>query len=433
MFSKKEIKEKIQEIFYLYQNVFLLPNGLPGRYVDGQSGEIAYQESLLADFGDYIPFFLYFKKDKKMSRFCSQQLALAEKEIKKDPLKRTYWGIDLVHAFEYDDLLFGLYLYYLLSRGKKAKNLAAFILKNHFERFFVNRGFSSFYLPQFKLSLPVVNCLLGGFIEIYALFYKEFKKEKYLKRAEKLAGFFIENSFFKKFSLFPHHILPFACHFPGLKTNEVTLMKDNTATVWGLLELYKAANDEKIKKAILKWLSGFNSFLPATSLPAQTIYFKRDKPTVQKTTLTAGFAAVDLLCDLSFFLKSQPAIKTAESIASAWLSLQNQQTGLLPLYPEGKISFLDSETDMSIALFKLYELTGRKAYQRKALKILQGIFKYHYQKNGYALGVNIESGKITRPKSNVKFNALLIKPLIYLLEKRAIYENPLLFELLKDR
>ena len=114
----------------------------------------------------------------------------------------------------------------------------------------------------------------------------------------------------------------------------------------------------------------------------------------------------------------------AKEIASYWLKFQGK-TGLLPLYPSGKESFIDSETDMSIALKKLYEITSDNKYKTASDLIFDGFVKHH-GKFDYPLSVNVDTGELVNDTQRTKFLALALK---LFLEGDA-YEN---WGILRDR
>ena len=123
----------------------------------------------------------------------------------------------------------------------------------------------------------------------------------------------------------------------------------------------------------------------------------------------------------------------AEDLADFWISIQAKKTGLFPEDSESRFSYLDSETDMTVALFKLWELTSREKYYSSAMSVLHGIFKYHKKEKGYILQADINSGQVSEKVYRTKFNALLLKPIIYLISSKKMYEDNLIFTLMKDR
>lgn len=438
MFSHAFIKNHVNQIFRWYSGSFQRSSGLPVSYINGLSGRVVDPETLAADFGDYVPYLAYFGKSKEFSRYCQAQFLAVQKYIHQTSLRKRFFGIDLIKDFDFSDVLFGFYLCYLLDPREEIKTATLELLQGKIKPFFLGKNYTSFYLPQFHSHLPILNSLIGGYIEILVLWAEYLPGTQWLREAEKLADFLGANNFFRSCGLFPHHLrgenISLFNYFPFLKERQVTMMKNNTAIAWGFLELYKKKRTRKVREYLNHWLEGLEAVITPEGYVGQEIDFSKGEPSVRTITLAANFAVIDFLCDLAYFLQEPRALILAEKIADSWVKLQDPHTGLLPFYPGKQDSFLDSETDMVIALLKLSELSsGGKIYQRVAFNLAQGIFKYHPLRYGYALAVDIRSGKVTNPIVNVKFNALLLKLFVYSLEDGKIYKNRLLFELLKDR
>jgi hypothetical protein len=210
-------------------------------------------------------------------------------------------------------------------------------------------------------------------------------------------------------------------------------MKNNTNPIFSFLELYKVDRDATIKSDIYKWVeatkkimsSGKGGLYSSIELTGNNIKMDVD--------LTSNFAVIDVLCDCAWVFKEDRFLRMAREIADFWLSLQSSSTGLFPLTPKSKSSYLDSETDMIIALIKLYELTGEVKYKESAEKTFEGILQFHHAKRGYVLSVDINNGKILNPIVKTKFVSLLLKPFILFISGRDIYKTPWLHNLLKDR
>lgn len=437
MFPQNFINSRVEEIFHWYITGFQGPSGLPVSYIDGLKGNVVNSEVLVADFGDYVPLFAYFEKYPEVVGYCCKQFTLVNAYVKKTNLEKKFFGVSLIHAFDFSDVLFGYYLYYLLKPTVEVRQAALSVLEKVVGIFFSGTG-TSFYLPQFDWKLPLINSLLGGLMEPLVLWSEYLDKEnQWLEKATQLAITLATDDFFQHYGLFPHHLIRkhrwFLKYLPFLKQNLVTMMKNNTAIVWGLLEIYKKTGNQEIKDWLTLWLESLDKAMTSEGYVGQEITFEKGKQRITLVTLAANFAVLDLLCDLAYFLGSERPLVIAEKIGNAWLKLQNTHTGLLPFYPKVEESFLDSETDMVIAWLKIAELSSKSQYKEAAQKLADGIFKYHRRNFGYVLSANIKTGKIVNQIVNVKFNALLLKLLIYSQEKDKIYDNKLLFELLKDR
>lgn len=148
----------------------------------------------------------------------------------------------------------------------------------------------------------------------------------------------------------------------------------------------------------------------------------------------------DLCCDVAHFLGGEdPAfLETARSLSDFWISRQSPATGLLPFEPEGPraaVSFLDGETDWTVALLKLHELTGEARYREAALRILSGVLAHHRTDRGYVNGVDLATGEIRDDLVETRYGALLLKPILFLLSGKRIYDpaDPFWWKMLLDR
>jgi predicted deacylase len=155
-----------------------------------------------------------------------------------------------------------------------------------------------------------------------------------------------------------------------------------------------------------------------------------------RVSLTASFSILDGLCDCAHFIPelSDDCLSVARGIADFWL-LHQGATGLFPLYPGESESFIDSETDMSIALHKLTEVTGEPRYAAAAERCIDGLIRFHGSAD-YCLSVNVETGEVLNAGQRTKFVCLFLKVLILRIETSAggtIFGNATLYELLKDR
>jgi len=160
----------------------------------------------------------------------------------------------------------------------------------------------------------------------------------------------------------------------------------------------------------------------------------RPKGEPSKSFLAPSFALLDFLCDFYVEFGRREDIELAKEVACFWIERQGK-TGLFPLCGESKASFIDSETDMMIALEKLFELTGEKQIKQAQQKCWEGTMKWHAG-NDFVLSVDIDSGKVLNFGQRTKFVSLFLKMIILKLEKlenKDIYKDLKLFNLLKDR
>lgn len=423
-----DYKKEARKIIDLLKQDFTSTSGY---FFLERRGNIIVSNHIFPDLGDFLPFFLYFGEDD----FITSQINLLKKILKDERLISEFssFGIkNLVKSYEYSDLILGLYDYYLYSGTNENHN---FLLKNIeiiIKSFNFNKNLSSFYLPKYKIHFPVVDTRDGTFIEIFAELYVLEKDKKYLDIAENIYRQLKLSSFYKKNKLFPIYIPTnlFASVLRSNKFKSVAICKNNTNTLFGLLSLYSIVQDEDVLVDI------YNIIFEIKKVAMVDGFGVIQNPLREENyaTLTASFPLIDFLCDFYMTIKDQEMLILAEKIALYWIKLQGK-TGLFPLYSNGIESFLDSETDMYIALYKLHEITGNEKYKESAEKCLDGIIRFHGA-NNYVLGVNIDSGDVLNSTQRTKFIALFLKALILGIELQKgskIYENKKLFNLMKDR
>ena len=122
----------------------------------------------------------------------------------------------------------------------------------------------------------------------------------------------------------------------------------------------------------------------------------------------------------------------AEKVAEFWLNLQSK-LGLIPNRLDKSYTHLDNKTDFAVALLKLYALTENKKYKNAAIKIIDGVIKFHRTDRGYVTSVDAKSGEIVNYEVKTKFNSLFLKPLIAIDREDEIYKDKKLYNILRDR
>ncbi len=433
IFQKETLRVFAKEIIDNSKNLYCNKDGLLIQPFDSQ-GRILNSTNILEDLGDYLPFFLYFGE----IDFCKKQIKGLKRNLK-DGLLQSFLkkgNMSFITAFSHTDLILGLIDYYQSTGKKEILSLTQEIIERCIKEFKIGKTIDSFYFPVSKFSLPIFDTVDGSFIELFVNFYELTKDDYYLNKSKELIDGFEKNVFFQKHYLIPERIINnYAWLFNPLfksKIKNIKVMKNNTNTLYGFLEYYKVTKNNQVKRLIEKWFDFFCKYLIS---PSGGVFDSYDFSNNQqgKISLEANFATLDLFCDLHYFLGDDVYIKKAKKIADFWLKKQSNETKLFPI-KEGKInSNLDAETDMIIALMKVFELTNNLIYKTAAEEAFEGIIRYHRKKKGYVLEVNIEDGKTTNDVYKIKFIILFLKSIILFLEGNKIYQDKKLFELLRDR
>ena len=419
-------QQEATRIIELLKQDFLLPDGSLCLKKVGE--ENLYHN--FADLGDVIPFLLYFNEVK----FVDNQIKIFENYLKDGVLISEFptWKIKgLVKSYEYSDLILGLTDYYNFKKDDNSKRILLSNTDKAINIFKLDKKINSFYWPKFGFSLPVIDSRDGMMVELFVDLYNIFGEEKYLLIAKNIYKRLISLDFYNKYNLLP--TFSFNIFFNHiLKLNQAVICKNNTNALFAFLSLWKVTGDRKIFENMELMIAAIKN--KATSGKGGIIRIYQPGQNISQSFLTASFSILDFLCDFYHQFGQEKDLQFARDIADYWLDLQ-AESGLFPLYNDRSFDFIDSQTDMSIALWKLFELTGDSRYQASADKCLDGIYQFHGKKD-YVSSVDIFSGELVNKIKKTKFLALFLKLLILKMELskgNKIYQDKKLFNLLKDR
>ncbi len=423
-----------RRIIDLLKKEFIFPDG---SFFWEKEGKKIFSHHIHSDLGDFLPFFLYFGEDE----FVDKQVFLYEKSLKDNLYISEFssFGIGgLVKSYEYTDLLLGLTDLYEISPNERNKGLLLKTTETAVKVFNLDHSLSSYYYPKLGFNLPIVDTRDGTLIELFVSLYEIGLGEKYLSIAKNIYIKLINDSFYNDFSLLPTFEVPkwlkFGLSMIGDKDrfNKVMIFKNTTNSLFGFLSLAKIGMKEvyvEINKIITKLKSISEEI--GGGIPI-TYELKNNKKSV--ANLTASFGVIDFLCDFYNETGDMTKIEFAKTIADFWIKKQGK-TGLFPVTPDSVDSFFDSETDMTVALYKLWEKTYEVRYKDSADRCLEGIIKFHGSKD-YVLSVNINDGEVINVGQRTKFLALFLKLLILKIkysEGKKVYSDKELFNLLRDR
>ncbi len=416
-----------QKIISLLKKDFILANGALciNRHYDYKSPYHA-----LPDLGDIVPFLIYFKE----FDLVEAQIEALKKNLVRGILISELPAFHIKHlakSYEYSDLLLGLLDYHLYKNDEASRRLLFTIADKAIEIFNFSGSFNSFYWPTWNLHFPIKDSRDGMMIELFNELHSLSQDKKYLDVAYNIYQQLVKTNFYQQHHIFPtfstNSILPkFSSKFSQGKIG-----KANTNTLFALLSLWVKTKDQNILEIIIQTVEAIRIKVMSKGGVGEVFNPKNKN---FKICLTPSFALLDFLCDFYYYHKRVETIDLAKSIAHYWLDRQ-AKSGLFPLYDQGQEDFLDSETDMSVALYKLYELTREEKYKNSADACLAGIIKMHGSQN-YVMGVDIDNGQVLNPGQKSKFLTLFLKLLILKLESdkgKKIYVDQELFNLLKDR
>lgn len=210
-------------------------------------------------------------------------------------------------------------------------------------------------------------------------------------------------------------------------------MEANTNFIFALISAYRLTGEERYRKAIEKWINAVREKLFRNGM-IYGVWYRNGKAT--NPTLTESFAMIDVLCDTYSFVSKNPEfLDFAGEIADTWL-LQQWPNGMFPSVPGGLYDHIDNQTDFSIALQRISELTDEKTYSEAGRHCFLSTLKYHQTEEGYVTSVTKDGKVMPGAVVDPKYNGLLLKGIINWIEEEKgikIYETPDLHDLLKDR
>ena len=434
----KQIKERAAELVEKIKTTFVNQNGLLS------STYPPSEHNLLAHFDDYVPFLLYFNE---VDFVRSQILA---------SIKFTYDGLipqgRLILSDRNDEYLGALLAYYRHTNEPFVYELIVKALEG-IRHLLIRKGFLCSYhdIKRGKTPLitsPRTGCLLEVLLQVDNI------SPRMSEDALTILDNWLQIPFFNKYGLFPSKYylssrilnaifersrLPMSrivklASQPSLlyqlpMGTKVQVMKDNTNFIFALMAAYTKTSNRTYKNVIIRWVDGI-----MTNLFRDGFIFKFWSPQgdPEVIELTQNFAVVDILCDIYWFInRYKRFLEFAEKIASSWIKLR-WDNGLFPRFPGAKHNHLDEQTDFCISLMRLYELTGKRKYRAIAEETISSVLEYHHTHEGYVLSVN-DQGKVVDGTIAPKYNALLLKALILLIDDRNIYTSESIHDLMEDR
>lgn len=276
------------------------------------------------------------------------------------------------------------------------------------------------------------NPFNGGYIEGLLDLYALTGDEQLLEIASRWAKAWIETPYFVEHGLFARFNTPrwplvgylssrFSTHGP------VRLFKDNTNMVWSLMALQRARPTEEIRGALEHFLGGFERLLWNGGLVRQVV----DDDAAEFRLIPSAFS-LDLLCDLTDLgVCPGRALQLARGVADECLRRQ-WPSGAFPVSDRSGFDHVDVSTDVGVALWKLWELTGRDRYASAATASWRSVLETHWTDDGLVLSVD-PTARTVDDRIIVKYQALALKSAILERAPHGIYADRRLWSVLRDR
>ena len=445
------LDERIEEILEWFRSTYLREDGFPHYDVDGETGKPLSPRSLLSELGDYVPF-IAASGD---AAYVRNQVQLLQKQLESRPSlfdapqARVHAGVRLSLPFnirpahtdslDYTEILYGLLELHQLWQDYSLIELADRVLQQVSALFARNGFIATWCLLRPRWALPVCESMNGMYIEIFADFFRATRDRQYLESARELADHWVSLPNFREKGFFPsvHLLSKSMTWIPRFRriAARAELVKYNSCMASGLMALFREDPGGPWADHLRHWASGIVQHFQFQ--PGVFYHLSDDTPLLpqfpERPVLSTNFAIIEIFADLFHALGDQQYFELALAGADFWLEQQSARTGLFPDAVGGDTSYLDGNTDLIMALMRMFELTGEDKYMHSSLRALKGILKYHRAPCGYMRDVGLETGKPLCPNVETRFVSLLLKPLLLFQRGWRIYGQENMSDILRDR
>ncbi|HEC35043.1 MAG TPA: hypothetical protein ENI39_00740 [Anaerolineae bacterium] len=428
-----------RQIFQNLKEYYLNTEGVFVGAIDCLSGRKLDVQPIHEDLGDVVPFCLYYGETELARRQVNAALEAIRDWRFSNPRRPQWWKLD---AYDWSDLLWGLIDWAESNSDRGIWKEIELLFERWNKTFVLPNGRAVGIAVKFPIPFPLPIAMLrsvGMYPELLVRWYRITRQEKYLRWAREIADQWLSDPFYQEFGLFPiasignvttlKLICPLLVSCQKDRLYKVRVFKDNTNFVASLFALYEETRDRQIATEIARWLQQVSSRLVDDDGGVHMEWVPGGE---LGRVESSSFQIIDLMCDIHRLLDSSDALALASRVADFWLSQQGA-TGLFPYYAGETATSSDTQTDMSVALLKLAELSEEEKYYEAALKGLQGIAKFHYYPFGMANSVDINSGKVLDTVSKTKFYALSLKGWIALENYGRLFQEATFHDLLADR
>lgn len=415
-------------------------------------------QHIYVDLDDVVPFLLYFDQ----SEFVKEQILLS-----RDHVKNGFIDYDgYIYSWRMDEYMGGVNSYLTenpddVEVGKIFQNQLNF-LSNFQELGYI----PTYYDIDRNIFSKTIASMGYQLVEVVleSNLIKNNIKDQFLKLLRK---FIQHNNYFNKNGLFLNKYLKYGITFnpkqrifgseikekssikdstylPGTKSSRTRLlkflqasiplsrvqfMKNNTNLAFAIIEAYKYSKDRFYKSVLEKWIDGVMGNLYDRR---GFVYKLLDGKRKYAPGLSQSFTFIDILCDAYFFVDNNPIyLQIAEDICNFWLS-KKMENGLIPRSPFCNWDNVDEQTDFSVSLEKIAELTGKENYKNEGKTLFDEIQKHHLINNTLVKSI-YSNDEILEGNVIIRYHTLFLKSYIIYREGKAIYSDPLIHNLIKDR
>lgn len=422
------------------------------------------EEAIYADFDDILPFLLYFNEDE----FVRQQIELSTRTT----FRHMTVFNDKIVSWRNDEYLGAICYYYRKHNDPGIKEIINESFSN-IEKYLMWKGHICMFYDLRRNTLPrLYSPWTGGLLEVFLensdlfpewkqtglrtidLWLKNYSFQKYgifVFKSHASSDLFnrINCNFYFNYPRF-HQLVNSQFYYikrttllnriiDSITYNLIQLpagsyfqfMKANTNFIFALISAYRLTGEEGYRLAIERWIDSVREKLFRNGM-IYGLWYPDGR--AANPTLTESFIMIDILCDTFKFVSNKSEfIDFAREIADTWL-LQQWPNSMFPSAPGGLTNHIDDQTDFSISLRRLSEITGNERYAEAGRTCFHSMLKHHQTDDGYITSVTKEGKVISESSVSPKYNGLLLKGIIcWKEENKKIYETPDLCDLLTDR
>ncbi|MBN1356684.1 hypothetical protein JXA40_10530 [bacterium] len=440
--------ESIRQIAHWFESTYADKRGCPYYWIDGLTGKPRDDRTLLPELDDYAPLLYMVGRHE----FAHRQVDLLKERFKKNPLLfshpqiRRHKGFGLPRRIrrwiphtdsqDHVEILYGLMELSGLAENPEYLDLARNILDVLIRYFGGKTFFRSLRMLPIGPVLPFAEAMSGMYLEILADMAGMTGETGYFDMAERWGRSWTGSDSFIRYGIFQSVMIEKSWRWiPVFRriASRMELAKANTAMASGLFAMAAPPfSCGWALDALFKWVEGLRKYflIPGKGLAhTPSIGSGREHGPI----LSTNFAVMDILCDLYHLKRREQDIEFAMQLADSFLRHQSGATGLFPDELEGRISYIDANTDLAVTCLKISELTGRNIYREAGERAVAGLLRYHAGPWGYYRDVGLDDGKIVDPLVETRFVSLLLKPLILLRENVPIYAQRNSWSKFRDR
>ncbi len=436
--GKERFNEAIGRIAGWFRSMYVTRTGFPTYEVNGDTGQPLGSRDLLAELDDYLPFFWMAGE----TEYVREQLGLLNERLSESfslfnrPQIRRHVGIGLpgplrrfvpyADVQDFVEILYGLLELHGLSPELDVL-LPARELFRHIARNFSSNGrLHTFRLMPFGPVLPIMDAMTGMYIEIGVELFEQTGEHWYLETVSRWCRTWLDTDLYRTFGFFA------STQFTGVwklvpmlrrYTRRVELAKANTSMAFGLIALARMKETAGwALPALDRWLTGIRSCF-MTDDGVFTHFPRLDAAPVYLPVLSTNFALIDIFCDVAHAFDRPEYLESARRIADFFLKHQSPETGLFPDEIGCRRSYLDANTDLAVALYRLTELTKEAEYREAGLRALDGILRFHEAPFGYYRDVDQHTGTPLCSLVETRFVSLFLKALLLYRDRPELYSG----------